>query len=267
MSTWISDKHRILMLVAAIAAAGLSACTSSRMGDGLSGAAPFASRTTIKVASGEVVIEGPKGFCVDNASSKTSGDAAFVVLGNCRVVSPETRAREPEVKALLTASVTPAAQDAKTVAGSQASMDRFFRSEAGRRALSRDSDPSTVRILDSFQRDDAYFLRAADTSNAIVPGASDEYWRSYFDLDGQIVSVSVIGFRSDPLPPEKSLLTVREFTRLIRARNGRAAGSVPPAATTPTAATSATQTAGTETATDGDKSARKFWRLGILRML
>ncbi len=227
MSTWISDPVRVRTCASLVAVAVvLAACSSSRLGtmSARSRNAP----TTISVAGKNVVIQGPPGFCVDNKLSQTASDTAFVLLGSCDVVSPSPRAPRPAVKALLTASVSANSARISRIANSGPDLDRFFRSENGRTALSRSSDPGTVFVLDTFQKDDMFFLRASDTSRGIVPGASQDYWRAYFDLQGQIASVSVIGFRSDPLPPEKSLATLREFARLIRIRNGESATPVTP---------------------------------------
>jgi len=254
-----------------IALTGLSACAASRLGRAPSGAA--ATRvSTVNVGGKSVTIEGPRGFCVDSKFSQTGGDTAFVLLGNCRVVSPRSRGASPKVKALLTASVSGNGAKSGGVANISENLDRFFRSDTGRTALSRSSDPGTVQVLDTFQKDGAFYLRARDTSKGIVPGASQDYWRSYFSLDGQIFSVSVIGFRSDPLPPEKGLAIAREFTGLIRQRNG---GRVTPVATPVIAPVVAEVVATSEPVTRPQPAAARprkkrrasFWSLGLLRKL
>lgn len=216
MSTWISDPVRVKSFAGlAVIALVVAACSSSRLGT----MSARSRTTTISVAGKGIAIEGPPGFCVDKQVSQTGGDPAFVLLGNCGVVSPSAGSQQPAVKALLTASVADNKQAVFGVFNSGVKLDRFFRSRKGRRALSRSSNPATVSVLDTFQKDGMFFLRARDTSKGIVPGASQNYWRGYFDLEGEIVSVSVIGFKSKPLPPAKSLATLREFASLIRKRN------------------------------------------------
>ncbi len=258
MSIWIFDRTPIKITLGLVLIAGLTACGSSRTDTGRSYSTP--QKTTIDVAGRNVVIEGPQGFCVDRETSQLGGDTAFVLLGNCAVVSPKTRAPEPKVRALLTASISNSRPDVPTVADSVNEMDRFFRSETGRTALSRDSEASTVEVLETFQRDDTFYLRASDTSEGIVPGAANDYWRSYFDLNGQIVSVSVIGFMSEPLSPATGLSTVQEFTDLIRSRNG---------ATEFAAATEPVDEPETTARTErpAKDTARTFWTLGLLRRI
>ncbi len=290
MSIWIFDRTRVKTVAGILFFTVLAACGGSRpsgadrVDRGGVATRPTAP-TVINVAGQKVVIQGPSGFCVDRQSSQIGGDTAFVLLGNCAVVSPSNRASQPKVKALLTASISASRRGVATVAQSVNGMDKFFRSDTGRTALSRDSDPSKVKILDTFQTNSAFFIRASDSSKGIVPGAASDYWRSYFDLNGQIVSVSVIGFRSAPLSPEAGLATVREFSQLIRRKNG--GGSVVVARVAPVAEVAAVdevvpvtaeamltsqEAVASEPTTQPRKKwlknpARAFWRLGLLRKL
>jgi hypothetical protein len=279
MSIWIFDLIRVKIGVGILLFTVLAACGGSRPSgaDRVDRAAITArpvAPTVIDVSGQKVVIQGPPGFCVDRQTSQIGGDTAFVLLGNCAVVSPSSRAAQPKVKALLTASVSASRPGVATVAQSVNGMDQFFRSDTGRTALSRDSDPSKVKILDTFQSDNAFFLRARDSSEGIVPGAANDYWRSYFDLNGQIVSVSVIGFQSSPLSPEAGLATVREFSQLIRSKNGGApapvAEVVPIAEVVPVAVVeeqTASQPAQNQPKKRVKNAARTFWRIGLLRKL
>lgn len=214
MSTWIFDLYRVKPILVLVATASLSACG----GTGIATSSFSNSSTT--VVGKDIVISAPKGYCVDEEISQTVGDNAFVLLGNCASVSTSARKTQPEVKALLTASFSKSTSNAASISAALVGMDKFVRSNDGRTALSRDSDPQSVQILDTFQKDETFFLRARDTSAGIVPGASNEYWRAYFDLKDQIVSVSVIGFKDQPLKPETGLAMLREFEHAIKSSNG-----------------------------------------------
>jgi hypothetical protein len=269
MSTWTFDRRLIKTIIGLLLAASLTACGSSRLGK-VTRSAP-AQRSAIEIGGKKVTIKGPPGFCIDNQISQFSDDLAFILLGNCRVISPSAFGPSPKVKALLTASISGSGGDpdagSGSIAGSLNSLDQFFRSETGRTALSRASDPGTVQVLETFQQDNTFFLRARDTSPGIVPGASDDYWRAYFDLQDQIVSVSVIGFQSDPISPDTGLATLREFARLIKDQNG--------------VATTLVQTTTIEEPDEPEESeeskprkkkkirdpARTFWTLGLIRKL
>jgi hypothetical protein len=257
MSIWIFDRLSTKTIALILCAASLSACGSSRLGTVTRAPSP---RNTIEVSGQSLNIKGPQGFCIDRETSQFSDDLAFVLLGSCKVVSPSAFAPSPKVKALLTASVS-AAKNGSSIAGSLNSMDRFFRSETGRAALSRDADPATVNVLETFQQDETFFIRATDSSQGVVPGAANDYWRAYFDVNNQIVSVSVIGFQTDPISPDTGLTTLREFANLIKDQNGIATAPVQ------TAVVEEPETAEPTKEKKILKKGSTFWTLGLLRKL
>jgi hypothetical protein len=223
MSTWIFDRGAVKLLLLLTLAAGVSACGGGRLGgtrtDRAAETAGLASKT-LSVAGHDVVIQGPPGFCIDESATESGYDTAFVLLGDCGVLAPSLQAPRPERRALLTASVSGATEGSAGVADSLISMDRFFRSETGRAALSRSSDAASVQILETFQSEGMFFLRASDTSQNDLPGLGSEYWRAYFDIDDRIVSVSVMSFNDAPLSPDDGLDTATDFAGAILAANG-----------------------------------------------
>lgn len=260
MSIWIFDRISIRTILAITLIAGVSACGSSRMGTVSRAPSP---KSTIEVAGRTLNIKGPPGFCIDRQISQFGDDLAFILLGSCKVVSPSTFATSPKVKALLTASIS-GSDGGGSIAGSLNSMDQFFRSENGRTALSRASDPGTVQVLETFQQENTFFLRASDSSQGIVPGAANDYWRAYFDLNDQIVSVSVIGFESDPISPETGLTTLREFAHLIKDQNGVASTPVETLAVEEPEETTTPKPARKKKIRDPGRS---IWTIGLLRRL
>lgn len=261
MSIWTFDHHPVKVTVILMLFAGLASCTSARLGGtGVRNHAGSAS-SSIRIADKDVVIEGPRGFCIDRQASKIGGDTAFVLLGNCRIVSRDDNAPSPAVRALLTASVSTRDPNGARVADSLIEMNRFFRSEAGRAALSRSADPATVKVLDTFQQDDTFYLRALDTSDGIIPGDTDDYWRAYFDVDLQMVSVSVVGLESDPITADQGLRTVREFAGTIRRRNGATS------AVTAEVAPSTADEYKTDPTPPRSQTGRTLRKVGLLRKL
>ena len=215
MPTWTSSA-RIAALIAGVAT--LSACGGGFRVPEVTRTSPPAMQT-VTVSKRQLVIAAPQGFCVDRQASQLESDPAFVLFGNCAAISDRSGALQPQVKALLTASVSQNGSGTP-IRDTLPALDGFFRSEDGRAALSRDGDPARVEVLDSFQQDDTYFIHATDTSDPVAPGTANEYWRAYFDVEDQIVSVSVIGFTERPLSPDESLLTLRKFANRIRENNG-----------------------------------------------
>ncbi len=216
MSTWIFSRKGTFLTIGLLSVLGLSACGGGAKRTPLS----LGSKSTINVAGDTITVKGPAGFCVDQSITEITGDNAFVLLGSCAAVAPSPFAPKPDVKALLTASIAGRGPNDSTIKNSAETMDVFFRSETGRAALSRSADAETVSVLETFRKDETFYIRATDSSEGIVPGAASDYWRAYFDLGGHIASVSVIGFQSDPLSPAVGLETLQEFTLSMKTGNG-----------------------------------------------
>lgn len=218
MSTWISDRIAWRAAAALVPALLLAGCLGAGTG--------VTRGTTLTVADRPVVIAGPPGFCVDPRATRATGGNAFVLLGNCAAITGSAHARQPDLQALLTATIAESDRP-DTIAASGAELSDFFRSRAGRRALSRSGRAETVRVLETFQQGGAFFVHATDSSNALAPGMADDYWRVYFDLDGRIISASVLGFAANPLPRGASLSALRDFERNLRRQNPAVQAAAP----------------------------------------
>lgn len=183
-------------------------------------AVSFAPKQT-RVMSKGFTIAGPRGFCIDEAATRETPEGAFVMLGSCAAISGHTRDAQPRLPALLTASVVPAA-----VALDDGALDRmvaYLASPAGRAALARGDDAENVVVLDLVRDAGLVLVHARDGTRA---GDLDgEYWRAVFETGGQLVTVTVSGYRNAPLPPEHGARLTREFVGAIRSTNapGRAA--------------------------------------------
>jgi hypothetical protein len=220
MSTWISDRARRRLILAAVLA-GLAGCD----GVGLPGSAPQTAR--VVVDGRPMTIAGPPGFCVDPGATRDGDGAAFVLLGNCAAIAGIFRPTQPRVRAVLTATVAPAGETT-TIRESLPLLDTFFRSAPGRQALSRSAAAASVQVIETLTAGDVFLIHARDSGPGLSAGLSADYWRSYFDLDGRIVSLSVLGFDAAPLGRAASLDTLAEFEAEIRRRNrGAAAGPAP----------------------------------------
>lgn len=169
------------------------------------------------VAGGAVVVAGPSGFCVDPGASHDSARGAFVLLGSCRSISGSSfLAQAPPLRAVLTAAVS-AGSGGASIAGNTARLSRFFRSRAGRAALSRSGNPETVRVLSERVHDNAFILHARDVSAFPGHAVSPDYWRALFDLNGHIVTLSVIGVPQAPFTDTAALDTLEAFIARVRA--------------------------------------------------
>lgn len=192
----------------------------------------------ISVTEDWVTVTGPQGFCIDPDSTRDNGATAFVLLGNCAVISNRRSAGQPAVPAVLTASISDADPD-QTLRDAIPELDSFFGSEEGRALLSRAGDAETVALLDSFHQGDVYFLRAEDSSTSDIQNVSADYWRSYFDVGDRIVTLTVLGREEEPIDTETSLATLRAFTQAVMDANAAGAPGAAPVQPAPATATPA----------------------------
>ena len=206
----------------------------------------------VAVTSDAVVVTGPPGFCVDPGSTRDNGATAFVLLGNCAVISNRRSAGQPAVAAVLTASISDA-DPGQNLRESIPQLDAFFASEEGRQLLSRAGEAETVEILDSFHQGDVYFLRARDSSASEIQNVSADYWRSYLDIGDRIATLTVLGRETAPLDSETGLATLRSFTEAVIAANPPGGSTVAPAVAPAPVATPAPQ--GT------------LWNVGLFRRI
>lgn len=242
MSTWTS-RALLLTLLLVTASCG-------RMSVGPSGTAPV---RAVSVTSDMVTVSGPEGFCIDPESTRDSGDTAFVLLGNCAVISDRRSAGQPAVQAILTASLSEA-DASQTLRGAIPDLGDFFASDEGRQLLSRAGEADTVEVLDSFHQGDVFYLHARDSSASEIQNVSSDYWRSYLDVGDRIATLTVLGREDNPVPSDTGLQTLREFTQAVQLAN--ADGSVPAAPVAPVAVpVSPAQPSGT------------LWNVGLFRRI
>jgi len=192
----------------------LSACSGTDGGFAFGRSAP----EQIRVANNEVLIAGPKGFCIDPTQTRDTDGSAFVLLGSCAAIANTRNRPQPGVPAILTATVSRKSENPPIAESMQALTD-FFASDPGRAALSRDGKAGTIEVVETHDKDGVFYIHARDSSSDMLAGAGDEYWRALFDVQGRLVSASVFGVRERPFPPDAGLAVLQGFTNRIRAEN------------------------------------------------
>ena len=194
MSTWISEASAFRRLYrragVLLAFAALSGC--SGFGAGGFSFAPRAPQSAL-VANGAVKILGPKGFCIVPGASRETSEGDFLLLASCAAISGSARHPHPEIPALITVAVS---ANAGAMEFSGTELRGFFTSEVGRAALSRSGKAEDVSILEMEDRDGVFIIHLRDEGKASLPGTKSEYWRAMLNLQGRILTVSVI------IPPD-----------------------------------------------------------------
>lgn len=170
---------------------------------------------TVRVAGGAVVIGGPQGYCVDRGASRIGADSPFVLLGSCASIARDARAGAPAQPGVLTATVSPPG-DGPPFAASLPQLGGFLASPAGRAALARDGRAGSVAVLDTQGTNEAMLVRLTDRSPAAIPGTAETYWRGLFEVNGRLVTVSVMSFEDRPMGRDSALAALRGTIARIR---------------------------------------------------
>lgn len=177
---------------------------------------------SMSVADGSVVVAGPPGFCVDERASHTGVNGAFVLFGSCASISGKLDAGRPPIRAVLTAAVS-AGSHGGSVRGSQRQLATFFRSDAGRKVLSRARDPATVKVLGISRYDGVMVVHIRDVAPFPGQAVRPDYWRALFDLNGHIVTLNVFGVPEVPFSSGAGLAALKAFVARVRAASPTAA--------------------------------------------
>lgn len=210
MSTWISNlRHRAGRLAPALVLAALAGCVAPT-----SGPAP----RSVAVADGTLVLAAPRGFCVDNRSMRNQGAAAFVLFGNCAALSGDPSDARPDYPAVLSAAVSTGAGGAG-LEGRFDQMRQFFRSPAGRAALSRAGRAETVEVLDIRTEGSLLLIRLSDSAPMGGAPVSETYWRAITGIGGRILSLSVLPLKDRPISDAAQRALLEQFAATIRANN------------------------------------------------
>ncbi len=170
----------------------------------------------IRVAQNDVVIAGPKGYCVDPRATRESGAGAFVLLAGCAALDRG----EPDARqAVLTASVSPEGLPGRSPG--PAELERFFRSSEGRAALAQDGRAESLALGRVESRGGVLFLRLKDASQGRPDDLGDDSWRAVFALNDRIVSLSAASLAAAPLGDAELRRTLDRFVGEVKAANGQ----------------------------------------------
>ncbi len=173
---------------------------------------------TVAVAGRSVVIGGPQGYCVDEGASRLTGERPFVLLGSCASITGDRNASAPARLGVLTAVVSPPGGPSFGETLSQ--LDAFFASDAGKSALARDGNAASVELFSTEVRNGAMVIHLSDTSANIVPGIATEYRRALFEVNGRLVTVSVMSFEDRPMDAAASAAALNAFIARVRRESG-----------------------------------------------
>ena len=201
MFTWISKRHpqalcRIAILALTLPLAG---CLAEGSDGGMgflspSGVAKPSERPVLKQVSlfrGDVIVQGPAGYCIDRQSLRRGGEASFVLIASCETLSGKADiAVDP---AVLTVTVLPQSATAQQPSSGDLA------------ALA-----APAKILHSRDRDGVSMIQLSQGGNTSLPGGDPRYWRGGMVINGHVVGLAVYG-------PKGSSVAGKQGQRLIMA--------------------------------------------------
>lgn len=181
MSTWTSDALLSLRRpwapgVAALCLMVLGGCLApgdagARRGFAAPEAEAPAPVRRIAFYDGQVVVDGPAGYCVDTGSVRRRGASRFVLLARCTSLGAEVgEAADP---AVITVSVLPFdARAEQPVAAALAAAQ------------------APARVLEEIDGDGVALVHLADGGDAVVPGGDPRHWRAGMVINGHLVGIA-----------------------------------------------------------------------------
>ncbi|WP_371227660.1 hypothetical protein [Roseovarius sp. 2305UL8-3] len=202
MFTWISS--RVAPGLALALALPLAAC----MGDGTegggglfrssdagaSGPPPF---KQVSLFRGNVVVEGPRGYCIDRQSLRRGGDGGFVLIASCESLTGTIG--KGVAPAVITVSVLPRNLSARPP------------SAAGLSALA-----APAKTLKQEDGDGIALVQLSQGGNALLADGDPRYWRGGMLINGHVVGLAVYGPKGSSLANNEGRRVILRMAEILR---------------------------------------------------
>lgn len=160
--------------------APLAACLGAEgEGEGLgflTGPAVSAGKPALTKTSlyrGDVVVSGPRGYCIDSDSLRRGSAGSFVLLASCESISGQ-RGANAAAPAVMTVSVLPRqGPDAQPTAAELA------------------APLAPARVIRSENGDGISLVYLSKGGEVVMPGGNPAYWRAAMSINGHLVGLAV----------------------------------------------------------------------------
>jgi hypothetical protein len=172
----------------------------------------------LAVFDSDVVTVGPNGYCADTVASRP--DKGFAIFAPCTTLGASSAATA--LSAITTVQVGDSGS--AIVQGDPAGFAAVLSGDTGPKILARGSDATTVTInmvIQDGARVSVYFTDDAATA---IEGMQNAEWRSFFDLDDRLVTVSVRGIDAAPLSERDGVVLLDQAIAALIVANTLADG-------------------------------------------
>ena len=210
MSTWISDSgfrgFRAGYLALILPLAG---CLGEGTGEGgLSFRSPPGAANPdevpvlhkIELFRGNVVVAGPRGYCIDSQSLRRGGDGGFVLIASCESLTG--KAGQAVAPAVMTVSVLPRRLNAEQPTAAD---------------IAAQAAPAEVLAADD--GDGISMVRLASGGDALMPGGDPKYWRGGMLINGHVVGLAVYGPKGSAIAGKSGRSTLLALAEILRERS------------------------------------------------
>jgi hypothetical protein len=147
----------------------------------------------LALQGGAVIAAGPEGYCVDPSASNAR--TGFAMIAGCDAI--EGGDARPRLNGLIV--VQSGAANTAAVTGAEDAFRAFLESEAGRSLLSRSGDAQTIDLDGTQAGDGRVTVYFDDTAPNEIIGVGPHEWRTFLDLNGRLVTVTVLSFSAAPI--------------------------------------------------------------------
>lgn len=134
----------------------------------------------VSLFGGDVVVEGPDGYCIDQQSLKKRSNGSFVLIASCESLSGRIGAEVAH--AVVTVSILP----------------RRLNAEIPTTADILASSPST-RVLAAEDGDGISLIQFASGGDRLLPEGDPRFWRAGMLINGHVVGLAVYGPKGSSL--------------------------------------------------------------------
>ncbi|QIE46637.1 hypothetical protein G5B38_14505 [Pseudohalocynthiibacter aestuariivivens] len=174
MSIWTSSRPALALAAVLPLAACLAAGDQGQIGFRAAGGNKAEPLKRAAFFRGDVVVEGPAGYCVDSKSVRRAASSGFALLTSCAVLADDPS--HSVTPAVITVSILPANPDAQQPSAAEIS-----------------AGLAPVRALAEIDGDGISLVQLAQGGDAGVPGGDPRYWRASMIVNDHFVGLAAYG--------------------------------------------------------------------------
>ncbi len=167
---------------------------------------------------GDVVTVGPNGYCADAVASRP--DKGFAIFAPCATLGVKDTAAV--VNAITTVQV--GESGSAIVQSDPAELAAVLAGAFGPSILARGGDAETVTVTTVQQNGARVSVYFTDSAATVIESMQNAEWRSFFDLNDRLVTVSVRGIDAAPLSERDGVVLLEQAVAALIAANTSADG-------------------------------------------